>query len=247
VRVSFFNWDALAPLMKGTSIIIDESKCDGCGLCVTACHEGALALVDGKARVVRDDLCDGMGDCLPACPQGAISFAERPARPSAGIPMMPMGGSPMPPAPSGVQWPIQLALVPATAGFLKGRLVIGADCTAFTVDDFKRRFVHGDPLVIGCPKLDDRARFDKIADILRENDITSVDVVRMEVPCCGALVRLVQAAVQASGKDIPVNEVTVRRDGSLLRFEEIRHHPGQGLRVPRYPAVQGARYHHVIH
>jgi len=243
----YFNSDPLTPLMKGTSIIIDESKCDGCGLCVTACHEGALALVGGKARVVRDDLCDGMGDCLPACPQGAISFAEKPASRPSGIPMMPAGGSTMPPAPSGVQWPIQLALVPSTAGFLRSRLVVGADCTAFTADDFKRRFVHGDPLVIGCPKLDDRARFDKIADILRDNDITSVDVIRMEVPCCGALVRLVRAAVQASGKDIPVNEITVRRDGSLLRSKEIRQHPGQGIRVPSHLSVQGARYHHVVH
>jgi NAD-dependent dihydropyrimidine dehydrogenase PreA subunit len=195
------------------SIVIDESKCDGCGLCVNACHEGALALVDGKARVVRSDLCDGMGDCLPACPRGAITFSKRESSgPSVSIPMAGMPGTVSAP---GVQWPIQLGLVPPAAGFLRGRLVVGADCTAFTADDFKRRFVHGDPLVIGCPKLDPRDRFDKMADIIRENDIGSVDVIRMEVPCCSALVRIVRAAIEASGKDVELREVVIRRDGSI--------------------------------
>ncbi len=220
------------------TIIIDESKCDGCGLCVNACHEGALALVDGKAKLVREDMCDGMGDCLPACPRDAISFAEKD---SGTIPMRPMGGPNLMAMP-GVQWPIQIGLVSPVAGFFKGRLVIGADCTAFTADDYKKRFIHGDALIIGCPKLDERSRFDKIADIIRENDITSVDVIRMEVPCCGALVRIVQAAIEASGKDISMNEIVIRRDGSVLRY-----HHRELIDAPGYPAAQSAGYHHVVH
>ena len=190
------------------TIVIDESKCNGCGLCVKACHEGALALVDGKAKLVRPNFCDGMGDCLPACPQDAISFKES-------VPVQPLMAHPNMSVP-GVQWPIQLALVSSMSDVLKGKLVIAADCTAFKVDNFKQRFVGGNPLVIGCPKLDDRARFDKLTEIFRNNPIESVEVVRMEVPCCSALTRLVMSAVTMSGKDIAVKETIISRDGRVL-------------------------------
>lgn len=195
------------------TIVIDESKCDGCGLCVTACHEGALALVDGKAKLVRPNFCDGMGDCLPACPQDAISFKE--SEPVQRIPMQPLMAQPNMSVP-GVQWPIQLALVSSVSDVLKGKLIIAADCTAFKVDGFKQRFVGDNPLVIGCPKLDDRARFDKLIEIFRNNPVESVEVVRMEVPCCSALTRLVTSAVTMSGKDIAVKETIISRDGRVL-------------------------------
>lgn len=195
------------------TIVIDESKCDGCGLCVTACHEGALALVDGKAKLVRPNFCDGMGDCLPACPQDAISFKE--SEPVQRIPMQSLMAQPNMSVP-GVQWPIQLALVSSVSDVLKGKLIIAADCTAFKVDGFKQRFVGDNPLVIGCPKLDDRARFDKLIEIFRNNPVESVEVVRMEVPCCSALTRLVTSAVTMSGKTIAVKETIISRDGRVL-------------------------------
>ena len=200
------------------TIKIDESKCNGCGLCVDACHEGALALVDGKAKLVRPNFCDGMGDCLPACPQDAISFVED--APSLKIDIMTqpnvMMGHPNMMAVPGVQWPIQLALVSPMSDFLKGTLVIGADCTAFKVGNFNEMFVGKYPLVIGCPKLDDRSRFDKLIEIFRNNPIDKVKVIRMEVPCCGQLSRIVRSAIEMSGKDIPMEETVIRRDGSIL-------------------------------
>ena len=191
------------------TIQIDESKCNGCGLCVTACHEGALALVDGKAKLVRPNFCDGMGDCLPACPQNAISFVEDRNTPQ---PIVLDSNISAP----GIQWPIQLALVSPISDFLKGKLIIAADCTAFKVDSFRKEFVKDDPIVIGCPKLDDRSRFDKLIDIFRNNPISEVEVVRMEVPCCSALTRLVRSAIEMSGKDITINESVIGRDGSIL-------------------------------
>lgn len=199
------------------TIRIDESKCDGCGLCVNACHEGALALVDGKAKLVRPNFCDGMGDCLPACPKDAISFVED--SPAQRINIMAQPNVMMQPnlmATPGVQWPIQLALVSPTSDFLKGTLVIGADCTAFKVDNFKQQFVGNDPLIIGCPKLDDRARFDKLTEILKENPIEKIKVIRMEVPCCSQLTRIVQTSIEASGKNIPLEEMVIGRDGRIL-------------------------------
>ncbi len=209
-------------------ISIDESKCDGCGLCVNACHEGALALVDGKAKLVKPNFCDGMGDCLPACPQGAISFVEEdpvgsvhlgPGIPVSGIPMSHPNAITIP----GEQWPIQLALVSARSEVLKGRLVIAADCTAFKVDGFKQKFVGKDPMVIGCPKLDDRERFDKFIEIFRNNPIDQVEIVRMEVPCCSALTRLVKASIQMSGRDIPVKETVIARDGRVISTSDRAH------------------------
>ena len=200
------------------TIQIDESKCNGCGLCVEACHEGALALVNGKAKLVRPNFCDGMGDCLPACPQDAISFVEdspSPTVPNIVQPNIVMGHPNMMAVP-GVQWPIQLALVSPMSDFLKGTLIIGADCTAFKVDNFKQQFVGKDPLVIGCPKLDDRARFDKLVEIFKNNPIDRIRVIRMEVPCCSQLTRIVQASIEASGKNIPCEETVIGRDGRML-------------------------------
>ncbi len=200
------------------TIQIDESKCNGCGLCIEACHEGALALVDGKAKLVRPNFCDGMGDCLPACPQDAIFFVEDSPSPTAPKIVQPniIMGHPNMMAVPGVQWPIQLALVSPMSDFLKGTLIIGADCTAFKVDNFKQQFVGKDPLVIGCPKLDDRTRFDKLVEIFNNNPIDRVKVIRMEVPCCSQLTRIVQASIEASGKKIPLEETVIGRDGRIL-------------------------------
>ena len=203
--------------MLGRKIKIDKEKCDGCGLCMEACHEGAIALVDGKAELVREDFCDGLGDCLPACPQGAISFLERtPVADDMGV-LQVSGPSECLMAEPGYQWPIQIALVPSRSDFFRGTLVVGADCTAFVMDDFRRRMVGAGPVIIGCPKLDDRSRFDKLRDILSQNPIDEVRIVRMEVPCCGALSRLVREAVGSCGRDVRITEVVVSRSGTVLQ------------------------------
>ena len=200
--------------MLGRKVLIDKEKCDGCGLCVTACHEGAIELVDGKAELVREDVCDGLGDCLPACPRGAISFPERDV-PMAGRPALDPSECIM--AEPAYQWPIQIALVPVRSSFFRERVVIAADCTAFAIDGFRERFIGSDPVLIGCPKLEDRTRFDKLTDILRENPIAEVEVVRMEVPCCRAIANLVKAAATASGRDIAITEVVISRSGSVVQ------------------------------
>lgn len=204
--------------MLGRKISIDKEKCDGCGLCVTACHEGAIALVDGKAELVREDFCDGLGDCLPACPRGAISFTD----PSKGGDALSASIVDHDPsaclmADPGYQWPIQIALVSPMSDFFRGNLVVAADCTAFTVDDFKKRFVHGDPVIIGCPKLDDRQRFEKLKAILAGNPIDSVCVVRMEVPCCRTLTSLVRSAAEECGRNVEVTEKVVSRSGTVIQ------------------------------
>ena len=191
--------------MLGRKIIIDKEKCDGCGLCVNACNEGAIGLVDGKAELVNANLCDGIGDCLPACPQGAITMT-----------LGTIENKACPMAEPGYQWPIQIGLVPAVSSFFDGTLVVAADCTAFSIDDFKGKFLSGKPVVIGCPKLDDRSRFDKIASILKENNITKVEVIRMEVPCCKVLVKIVESAAEASGRDITVTETVISRSGAVI-------------------------------
>lgn len=191
--------------MPGRDIVIDKAKCDGCGLCVSACHEGALALVDGKAELVRSDFCDGLGDCLPACPRGAISFRER----------VPSERSDSPSPAQGPQWPIKIALVPSRWSLFRGRLVVAADCTAFVSRDF-REVADDGPVVIGCPKLDDRARFGKVAEILAENPVDEVTVVRMEVPCCSALTRIVRDAIASCGREIRVTEVVLSRSGDVV-------------------------------
>jgi ferredoxin len=206
-------------------ITIDRDKCNGCGMCADACHEGAIAMVGGKAELAREDYCDGLGDCLPACPTGAISFVTRETKPfgykppAAGIPMA--GKGPVPRiGPDGrpVQWPIKLRLVPLTAPFLNGAdLIIAADCTAFVSADLRERVLKGKIVLIGCPKFDSDDYVERLAHIFSSNDIRSVAVVRMEVPCCGAMERMVKEALAEGNKDIPFNVVVLATDGTVLK------------------------------
>ena len=207
-------------------IHIDEEKCNGCGACVTACHEGAIGLVNGKAKLLRDDYCDGFGDCLPGCPTGAITFTEREAAaydeqavlenkqkkaaaPAAAAP----GNQPSQLA----QWPCQIKLVPVNAPYFAGaKLLVAADCTAYAYANVHQEFMRGKVTLIGCPKLDDVDYSEKLTQILRQNDIKSVTVLRMEVPCCGGLERAVVTALQNSGKMIPWQVVTFSVDGKIL-------------------------------
>ncbi len=192
--------------MIARTVTIDKKRCNGCGLCVKACHEGAMALVDGKAELVKPNLCDGLGDCLPACPQDAISFIEKDVVMRPGLMADP-----------GFQWPIQMELVSPMMDRLDGTLVIGADCSAFTYNgDFKKRFIDGKGVIIGCPKLDDRQRFSKIDAILKERDISRIEIIRVEVPCCSMLTRLVKDAVERSRKNIPVEETVISRKGDII-------------------------------
>ena len=232
--------------MKRRIIHIEESRCNGCGLCAAACHEGAIEMVNGKARLTREDYCDGLGDCLPACPTGAITFEEReaPAYDHAAVLAAKAARAADTPLPCGCpgsqskrithprqedaaapasveselsQWPVQIRLVPTEAPYFQGaRLLVAADCTAFAYGDFHRRFIRGRVALIGCPKLDPVAYSEKLTEILKHNDIESVTVVRMEVPCCGGIVQAVKTALQASGKCIPWQVATVSTDGSLL-------------------------------
>ena len=224
-------------------IKIDEEKCSGCGLCAGACHEGAIGMVDGKARLLREDYCDGLGDCLPACPTGAISFEEREApaydeaavlaakkaRESGAQPCSCPGTADrsfVPAAPAAavgipsqlVNFPVQLKLVPPEAACFGGAdLLIAADCTAFAYGDFHREFIRGRVTLIGCPKLDAVSYAEKLTQILQNNDIRSVTVARMTVPCCGGLSHAVQTAVQNCGKDLPLQIVTISPDGRIVR------------------------------
>ena len=237
-------------------IQIDTDKCNGCGACANACHEGAIAMVNGKAKLMRDDYCDGFGDCLPHCPTGAITFVEREAaaydekaveenkRQKAAAAQKPLGGcpgsaarsmfhQPVPqmhhgcpgsqmrqmqhkPEPAGEdmpvlrsqlsQWPVQIKLVPVNAPYFDGaKLLIAADCTAYAYANFHQKF-----------KLDDVDYSEKLTQIIRENNIQSVTVVRMEVPCCGGLERAAKVALQNSGKFIPWQVITISIDGNIL-------------------------------
>ena len=234
--------------MKRRIIEIDENKCNGCGACAEACHEGAIAMVDGKARLMRDDYCDGLGDCLPACPTGAISFVEReaaaydeqavmenkqrkmrkegmtlpcgcPGSQSRQIQHAEGGSTEMPRIEQMSrlsQWPVQIKLVPVNAPYFDGaRLLIAADCTAYAYAAFHERFIKGHITLVGCPKLDGVDYSEKLTEIIRNNDIKSVTVVRMEVPCCGGLELAAKKALQQSGKFIPWQVVTVTVDGRL--------------------------------
>ena len=221
-------------------IHIDEEKCNGCGKCVHACHEGAIDLVNGKARLMREHYCDGLGDCLPSCPTGAITFEEReaPAYDEAAVKAAqaakPAAHTGCPgsrirqmaakaPAAAGepvsgqlTNWPVQIKLAPTAGPTLAGRdLLIAADCTAYTYGDFHRRFLSGRTLLIGCPKLDMVDYSEKFTAIFRGNDIRSVTLLRMEVPCCGGLEHAVKTALAASGKDIPLTVQVVNIDGTL--------------------------------
>ena len=235
--------------MERKIIKIDQEKCNGCGLCAAACHEGAIGMVEGKAHLLREDYCDGLGDCLPACPTGAITFEVREApaydaaaveaakkakAAKAGGPLP--GGCPgsqsrsiqrtpcaAPAAPAAAeesqlsQWPVQIKLVPVNAPYFDGaKLLVAADCTAYAYAAFHRDFIRGRITLVGCPKLDEGDYADKLTEILRQNDIKSVTVVRMEVPCCGGLENAVKRALQNCGKLIPWQVTVISTDGRIL-------------------------------
>ena len=207
-------------------IHIDEEKCNGCGLCAEACHEGAIDIIDGKAKLVRENFCDGFGDCLPGCPTGAITFEEReaPAYDEAAVKesQRKKAEQPVPAAGTGAvsrlqQWPCQIKLVPTQAPFFEGaKLLIAADCTAYAYARMHEDFMKGKVTIIGCPKLDAVDYSEKLTEIIRDNDIKSVTIVRMEVPCCGGLQRAAENALRNSGKFIPWQVVTISRDGRIL-------------------------------
>ena len=224
-------------------IHIDQDKCNGCGACAKACHEGAIDMVDGKARLVREHYCDGLGDCLPACHTGAVTCEEREAPaydeaavkaaqaakkqahtgcPGTAIRQL-MHKKPAPPAPGGetesqlTNWPVQIKLVPTRAPYFDGaELLIAADCTAYAYANFHQEFMRGKVPLIGCPKLDAVDYSEKLTELLRSNDIQSVTILRMEVPCCGGLEMAAKKALQASGKFIPWQVVTISIDGKIL-------------------------------
>ena len=208
-------------------ITIDESKCNGCGLCAKACHEGAISMVDGKAKLLREDYCDGLGDCLPACPMNAITFVEReaPAYNEAAVLAAKKKSSATAanqasasPVPGQLQnWPVQIKLAPVNAPYFDGAdLLIAADCTAYAYGNFHTDFVNGKITLIGCPKLDAVQYADKLALIFSANNIRSITVTRMTVPCCGGLPYAVKNALEICGKDIPVNIVTINPYGQLV-------------------------------
>ena len=232
-------------------IKIDEEKCNGCGACAAACHEGAIEMIDGKAKLTREDYCDGLGDCLPACPTDAISFEEReaPAYDEAAVlaakakkaeAPLPCGcpgtqsrairrendssecstvpGSPAVSIASQLsQWPVQIKLAPVNAPYFNGaKLLVAADCTAYAYGNFHNEFIRDHVTLIGCPKLDSVDYSEKLTAILANNDIRSVTVVRMEVPCCGGIEHAVKTALQESGKFISWQVVTISTDGRII-------------------------------
>lgn len=231
-------------------IQIDRDKCNGCGACAKACHEGAIAMVDGKAALMRDDYCDGLGDCLPACPTKAITFTVREAAPYDEAAVLEnkrkkvqAEGMRLPcgcPGTQGrkiertacdhsaaasredwpsqlAQWPVQIKLVPVNAPYFDGaQLLIAADCTAYAYAGFHERFMKGRVTLVGCPKLDSVDYSEKLTEIIKSNEIKSVTIVRMEVPCCGGLEHAVRTALQNSGKLIPWQVVTISVDGRVL-------------------------------
>jgi len=234
--------------LKRNIVRIDEDKCNGCGLCVPSCAEGAIQIIDGKARLVSDKYCDGLGACLGECPQNAISIEERDADafdedaakehvartrevkdalacgcPGSWARSLSPQAAPAeaahdaPPSQLG-HWPVQLHLVPTNAPYLTNAdLLLAADCVPFAMADFHTRFLRGRPVVVGCPKLDDAQYYvEKLTEILKRNDVHSLTVVHMEVPCCSGLSRIAAAAVRASGADIPVSDVTISIGGQVL-------------------------------
>ena len=200
-------------------IQIDKARCNGCGLCAKACHEGAISIVDGKATLLREDYCDGLGDCLPACPMNAISFEERdvPAYNEAAVLEAKKAKMPKQEQPSALRnFPIQIKLMPVNAPYLNGaHLLIAADCTAYAYGNFHRDFMAGKITVIACPKLDMVDYSNKLTEVFKNNDILSVTVTRMTVPCCGGLPFAVQNAIRESGKAIPLHIVTIDPRGQI--------------------------------
>ena len=225
--------------MKRRIIEIDRDKCDGCGACAEACHEGAIAMIDGKAQLIQDDYCDGLGDCLPACHAGAIRFVEREALPydeaavkahmaakgcsGGGCPGQQARAIQHDPVPEQAvstsqlqNWPVQIKLAPLQAPYFDGaKLLIAADCTAYAYARFHENLIKGKVTLIGCPKLDAIDYSEKLKVIIRENNIQSVTIVRMEVPCCGGLEFAAKKALQESGKFIPWQVVTIGIDGNI--------------------------------
>lgn len=226
-------------------IKIDEEKCNGCGACVTACHEGAIEMIGGKAKLTREDFCDGLGDCLPACPTDALSFEEREAptydEDAVRASKMKKHGVKLPcgcprtqsktikrdvPAPVGKpatqasqlsQWPCQIKLIPANAPYFDdANLLIAADCTAYAYGNFHNDFIRNHITLIGCPKLDEGDYAEKLTLIIKNNNIKSVKIARMEVPCCSGIENAVKRALQDSGKFIPWQVVTISTDGKIL-------------------------------
>ena len=209
-------------------IQIDEEKCNGCGLCADACHEGAIEMVNGKAKLMRDDYCDGLGDCLPTCPTNAISFVEREAAAydeeavkrhlSNRKTSSNRSTANTSPVESQLrQWPVQIKLAPVNAPYFDGaRLLIAADCTAYAYGNFHQDFIRGKVTLIGCPKLDAVDYTEKLTDIIKNNNIKDVTIVRMEVPCCGGIEHAAAEALKNSGKWIPWQVVTISIEGNIL-------------------------------
>lgn len=200
-------------------IHIDEEKCNGCGLCANACHEGAIDMIDGKAKLVRENFCDGLGDCLPECPTGAITFVEREV-PEYDEAAVARAKQEKQQKENGVlqNWPVQIKLAPVQAPYFDGaNLLIAADCSAYAYAAFHRDFVKGKITLIGCPKLDSIDYSEKLTQIIKCNSIASVTVVRMEVPCCGGIEYAVKRAIENSGKFIPQQVITVGIKGEILQ------------------------------
>lgn len=226
-------------------IKIEKDKCNGCGLCAEACHEGAIGLIDGKAKLLRDDYCDGLGDCLPVCPTGAITFETREAAEYDEIAVNRRRQNKEFPATGGCpgaraqalrqdthtaessaataqqselrQWPVQIKLAPVNAPYYDGaNLLIAADCAAYAHGNFHEAYMRNRITLIGCPKLDMTDYSEKLTTILRQNRIKSVTVARMEVPCCRGIEQAVVTALQNSGRMIPWQVVTISTSGLIL-------------------------------
>ena len=206
-------------------IRIDKDKCNGCGVCADACHEGAIDIINGKAELVREHFCDGLGDCLPECPTGAISFEEREApaydeeavkeaQKKLFVKNQTMSAHSVPKLQN---WPVQIKLAPVNAPYFNGaKLLIAADCTAYAYASFHQDFIRNKVTLIGCPKLDQVDYSEKLTAIIQNNNIQSVTIVRMEVPCCGGLEMAAKKALQNSGKFIPWQVVTISIDGKIM-------------------------------